>query len=170
MLKIDKKHKNLLDKVFQEFESHKNYKILDAGSGRTSLYFLTERFSKSQILAIVYPGDKRKINGIKSSVRSKNFQLKELDIQKLKRKKGEKFDIVLAHLLLGEATKFSDNTFCEILNALFKIKTDYLVILDRIDDPDINYRIVFERLAEKGEIKELVAEDKYIGLLIEIIK
>jgi len=170
MWKIDKKHKNLLNELFEDFKGLEDFKILDAGSGRTSLCFLATRFPKSDILAIIYPGDKRKKEGIKKSVKLKDFQLKEIDIQRFQPKQNEKFDIVLAHLLLGEATKFANNTFKRILSALVKIKTDYLIIVDCIDDPDVDYRLILKHIAKKGEVQKIIFLDKYIGLLIKVLK
>ena len=46
-------HKKLLDKLFKNVEKNQNYNILDAGSGRTSLYYLTKFFPKNKITAIV---------------------------------------------------------------------------------------------------------------------
>ena len=41
----------------------------------------------------------------------RNFHLAEMDIQELEQEKIEKFDIVLTHLLLSEAKKFSKTLF-----------------------------------------------------------
>lgn len=124
-------HGRLLRELFRGFEREKKYRILDAGSGRTSLYFLTNAFPKSEITAIVYPGDRRKSDSIRQFVPSTNYLLKEIDIKNLNQ--NERFDIVLAHLLLGEAKKFG-NAFDDVLNSLFKVKSDCLAIVDVLED------------------------------------
>jgi trans-aconitate methyltransferase len=160
-------HEKLLEGLFESFDTRRDYRILDAGSGRTSLYFLTTRFPHASITAIVYPGDGRKIKGIRGFVPTNNYILKETDIKNFK---GEtKFDVVLAHLLLGEATKFG-NTFDDVLNALFSINTDYLVIVDVLKDPEVNYRSILRAIALEGSIRKINCLDKYIGFLISIGK
>jgi len=158
-------HKNFLEELFESFDIARNYKILDAGSGRTSLYFLTTKFPNATITAIVYPGDERKIKGIREFVSAGNYILREIDIKDFKSE--QYFDIILAHLLLGEVTKFG-NTFDDVLNALFSINTEYLVIVDVLEDPDVNYRSILRAIALKGSIKKIRFLDKYIGFLISM--
>jgi len=156
-------HKKILEALFANFDAAGNYRILDAGSGRTSLYFLTTTFPNASITAIVYPGDERKIRGIREFVPAKNYVLSEIDIKDFKSE--TRFDIVLAHLLLGEATKFG-NSFDSVLNALFSINTSYWVIVDVLEDQGVNYRSVLRTVASKGSIKALKCLDEYIGFLI----
>jgi hypothetical protein len=156
-------HKRLLTELFEGFEREKKYKILDAGSGRTSLYFLTNRFPNSRITAIVYPGDRRKSDSIRRFVQSANYVLKETDIRNLD--KGEKSDIVLAHLLLGEAKLFG-NTFNDVLGSLFSINTDYLAIVDVLEDSEVDYRAILRAVGSKGSLVKTVFFEKYIGFLV----
>jgi trans-aconitate methyltransferase len=156
-------HKKLLEELFENFDTRKNYRILDAGSGRTSLHFLTTKFPNANITAIVYPGDERKIEGIKEFVHANNYVLKEIDIRNFKSE--TEFDMILAHLLLGEATKFG-NRFNDVLNALFSIKTRYLVIVDVLEDTDVDYRSILAATAQEGSIKKINFSDRYIGFLI----
>jgi hypothetical protein len=156
-------HRKLLRELFRGFEKEKKYKIMDAGSGRTSLYFLTNAFPDSEITAIVYPGDRRKSDSIRQFVPSTNYLLKEIDIRNLDQK--QKFDIVLAHLLLGEAKKFG-NTFDGVLDSLFKVKSDRLVIVDVLEDPDVDYRAILRAIGSKGSLTKTVFLDKYVGFLV----
>jgi hypothetical protein len=156
-------HKRLLEALFRNFDAVKNYRILDAGSGRTSLYFLTTAFPNATITGIVYPGDERKIKGIREFVPTKNYTLREIDLKDFKSE--ARFNIVLAHLLLGEATRFG-NKFDDVLNALFSINTDYWVIVDVLEDQEVNYRSILRAVASKGSIKALKSLDEYIGFLI----
>lgn len=164
MFKTEPAHNKILKQLLSEFKRNKKYKILDAGSGRTSLLFLTKQFSESKVTAIIYPGDERKRSGINESVKAKNYILQEADLHKFKQK--TKFDIVLAHLLLGEAMKFSKKPFVKMVESLFKIKTDYLVIIDILDDQDADYRLLLQFFANKGQVQKIVCEDKYIGFLL----
>lgn len=156
-------HARLLTELFEGFEREKKYKILDAGSGRTSLYFLTNRFPNSRVTAVVYPGDRRKSESIRKFVPSTNYVLKEVDIRNLDEK--EELDIVLAHLLLGEATLFG-NTFDDVLSSLFSINSDYLAIVDVLEDSDVDYRAILRAIGSKGSLNKTVFLDKYIGLLV----
>jgi len=149
--------------LFEGFEREKEYRILDAGSGRTSLYFLTNRFPNSRITAIVYPGDRRKSESIRRFVPHANYVLKEVDIRNLD--KNEKSDIVLAHLLLGEATLFG-NTFNDVLSSLFNINSKYLAIVDVLEDSDVDYRAILRAIGSKGSLSKTVFLDKYIGFLV----
>jgi len=157
-------HKEILTKLFNGFEINEKLKILDAGSGRTSLYFLTKTFPNSQITAIIYPGDERKKKSIKKDVVAQNFILQETDIRKFEQTRP--FDIVLAHLLLGEATKFGGNSFKQILDTLFEIKTKYLVVADIKNDPDINYRLLLSKIDKEAAVGKKVMVDKYIGFTL----
>jgi trans-aconitate methyltransferase len=164
MWKMDSAHKEVLKRLFADFDKNHVYKILDAGSGRTSLSFLTKRFPKSNVEAMIYPGDERKKKGIVESVRAKNYFLNEVDIRAFKQTK--QFDIVLAHLLLGEATKFK-NKFADILRALFKIKTKYLVIIDIANDVEVDFPAILRSIKRNGTLWKIFYHDIYIGFLIK---
>jgi predicted RNA methylase len=166
--KMSKAQKKLLDALFREVETKKIKKVLDMGAGRTSVHYLASRFSKIRIKAVVYPGDERKIKPILECVPEKNYEIIESDIRNLKIKK---VDLVLAHLFLGEAEKFAKNKFNTILDALFSIKTRYLVVVNIFRD-NIDYRLLLKYIAEKGEIMKVVYQvsekgDECIGLLIK---
>ena len=120
--------------------------ILDCGSGRTSLTFLTQKYPDSNIDAIVYPGDDRKINSIKANVNGK-YNLIEMDI--CKEKIDKKYDLVLAHLLLGEATKFGNKSE-DMIDKLLNIDTKYILILDFLEDNSINYDYLYKTISKKG--------------------
>jgi trans-aconitate methyltransferase len=156
-------HERLLTELFEGFGREKEYRILDAGSGRTSLHFLTSRFPNSRITAIVFPGDRRKSDSIRKFVPHANYVLKEVDIRNLD--KNEKSDIVLAHLLLGEATLFG-NTFNDVLDSLFSINSEYLAIVDVLEDSDVDYRAILRAIGSKGSLSKTVFLDKYIGFLV----
>ena len=158
-------HKEILDGLFEGFSRDAGYQILDAGSGRTSLYFLTEAFPNSQITAIVYPGDERKKRGIRADISATNYVLREADILGFEQER--EFDIVLAHLLLGEATKFGDNTLVGVLDALLGIKTRYLAIIDIVNDPDVDLELLLAGIKRTGTIRKKVLVDKYAGFLAE---
>ncbi len=126
------------------FELDSISKVLDAGSGKTSLSYLIKKYPNSTIDAIVYPGDTRKINSIKENVQG-NYNLLEKDL--CKEKIEGTYDLVLAHLLLGEATKF-DNKFEDLLDKLLDINSKYYLIYDYKEDPTINYEYLKNYLKE----------------------
>ncbi|MDO5569142.1 MAG: hypothetical protein Q4G04_03430, partial [bacterium] len=123
---------NLIE-VFNKLDNNIE-KILDAGSGKSSLYALTEYY-KTCIDAIVYPGDNRKIDSIKSNI-NKQYNLIEIDI--CKNNITKKYDLVLAHLLLGEAMKWN-NKFELLLEKLLNINSKYYIIYDFLEDISIDY-------------------------------
>lgn len=120
--------------------------ILDSGSGRTSLNYLINTFPNANIDAIVFPGDTRKTNSIKENVNGK-YNLIETDICKANILK--KYDLVLAHLLLGEATKFN-NSFEDLLEKLLKIKSNYYVIYDFKEDNTLDFNYLEKYLQDNN--------------------
>lgn len=99
-------HCTLISKLVEDIEKSKIYKVLDAGSGKTSLSILLKLFPNCEVDAIVFYNDLRKINSIKENVVSNRYFLKEKDI--CKDKIEGSYDFVLAHLLLGEAKKWGN--------------------------------------------------------------
>lgn len=123
--------------------------ILDAGSGRTSLGILKECFPTAELDAVVYPGDQRKIDSICSLGLGKDAcRILERDICIEPFEK--EYDLVTAHLLLGEAARFG-NTFEELLWRLLAIRTRYLIIIDYLEDPKVNKALI-DQLCKEGEI------------------
>ena len=71
--KISKSQKNVLEYLFKEISNKKIKKVLDIGSGRTSIYYLTSKFKNLKIKGMIYPGDTRKITPIIECVKNKNY-------------------------------------------------------------------------------------------------
>ncbi len=163
--KINPVHETILKSLFADFNNNGKLKILDAGSGRTSLSFLTTHFNDGFISAIIYPGDERKRTGITESVKARNYTLKETDLNKYTQETD--FDIVLAHLLLGEAEKFSKEPFSKMLDSLFSIKTKYLIIVDILSDQSVDYGLLTGYISKNGKILKEVKEGEYVGFLIQ---
>lgn len=116
--------------------------ILDAGSGKTSLSIIAKTFPNTSIDAVVYPGDQRKINSIKKITdNNKNISLIEKDIC------GEnvvkEYDIIIAHLLLGEAAKFG-NAFEDLLEKAVTMTYKYLIIIDYLEDPAVKEKGIID--------------------------
>jgi len=93
-----------------------------------------------------------------------NYELVECDIVRYSCKIS--YDIVLAHLLLGEATKFGNNTFESVLKALLEIETRILVIIDIYNDPDVHYGLLLKRVLEKWTIRKAISIDRYIAITL----
>lgn len=128
--------------------------ILDSGSGRTSLNYLINTFPKANIDAVVFPGDYRKINSIKENVQG-HYNLTEIDL--CKSNISKEYDLVLAHLLLGEATKFN-NTFEDLLEKLLKIKSTYYVIYDFKEDNTLDFNYL-EQYLEANNFEILIKKN-----------
>jgi len=138
---INKNFQEMMEYLFKEFDTSKSYNILDCGTGRSSLTYLTTTFPKSFITAVTFPGDRRKIDSINTYVTAKNYKLIEQDIATYK--PSHKFDIILADKVLGEASKFNNNTFPDILNKILNFPYAYIIILDGYDDQNIDWEYIF---------------------------
>ncbi|MBN2094232.1 MAG: hypothetical protein JW740_02600 [Candidatus Zambryskibacteria bacterium] len=166
---ISSKQKTLLDSLFSVIDLTEVYRALDVGSGRTSIFYLTDRFKDLKITGIIYPEDEERIQKLKDSVKNTNYELLKTDIKDFD--KNEDYDVILAHLFLGEAEKFAENKFEEVMNELFKIKTKYLVMVNLFRDK-INYNLLLKKIAEVGNIIKVAyvkSEDgeDCIGLTIQ---
>ena len=169
-------HFEIINKLLDEKEY---LRILDLGSGRTSLGILLNKFPNSNIDGICYPGDNRKLNSIKENCKG-NYNLIEMDI--CKEQPVVEYDFVLCHLLLGEALKFGNNVE-NMINGLFKINTKEICIIDYFEDVDIDFELV-KKIAKNNGFsieKELIVEEEkeevyqkfigksYIGFLLKKI-
>ena len=72
------------------------------------------------------------------------------------------FEIVLAHLLLGEAEMFGAG-FNPVLSSLFRLPTRHLIIVDILDDPTVKYNLILRAIANSSTVLKLICKDKYIG-------
>ena len=108
--------------------------ILDAGSGKTSLSTIISCFPKASVDAIVYPGDERKLKTVRD-MQSDKVNVVERDI--CNTPVPAHYDLVVAHLLLGEASKFG-NTFQNLLQNLLSIQSRYYIIIDYLEDPAVD--------------------------------
>ena len=129
-----KAHITILKDFLQNLSTHNISHILDAGSGRTSLSTIISGFPKAGVDAIVYPGDERKLNSIRD-MQSDRVTVVEQDI--CETPVTAHYDLVVAHLLLGEASKFG-NTFQDLLQNLLSIQSQYYIIIDYLEDPKVD--------------------------------
>ena len=167
---ISKSQKELLDSLFDAIELKEIKNVLDIGSGRTSIFYLTDRFKNLNIKGVVSPGDQRKINPIKECVKNSNYELIETDIKDLNL--DETLDVILAHLFLGEAEQFGKNRYVEMLERLFFIKTRYLVLVNLFRD-NIDYGLLLKEISSKGSITKLgyiksESGEDCLGILIKL--
>ena len=158
-----KVHHDLLSELLKGLSLDAGAAVLDAGSGRTSLWFLTRTYPGSRITALVHPRDERKKAGIRESIGTGGFQLVEADI--LEYRATSPFDLVLAHLLLGEAEKFGAGAV-PVLSALFALPSRYLAIVDILEDPAVDYRALL-REAAATTVRHLAIRGEYVGILVE---
>ena len=142
-------HRIILNDFLNLIKRENITSILDAGSGRTSLSIIVNSFPNALIDAVVYPGDLRKINSIKEIINyNKNVNVVEKDIC------GDtvikEYDVIIAHLLLGEAAKFG-NAFEALLEKVIAMKYKYLIIIDYLEDPAVKENDIME-MCEKNNL------------------
>ena len=130
----EKSHLRILRELLSDLSISDIYHILDAGSGKTSLSTIISCFPKANVDAIVYPGDERKLKTIRS-MQSNKVNVVELDI--CDTPIPAHYDLVVAHLLLGEASKFG-NAFHNLLQSLLSIQSRYYIIIDYLEDPKVD--------------------------------
>lgn len=148
---IKREHLQIVNDLLEPLRGEEINDILDAGSGKTSLTLITNYFKDKVIDAIVYPGDNRKMDSIKKSVPTTNYNLIEHDL--CKEAINKKYDLVVAHLLLGEAIKFG-NTFDNLFDRLLSIDTKYIIIIDYAEDPDVNFDYIESYINNMKVIKK----------------
>ena len=142
-------HRVILNDFLSLIKTENITSILDAGSGRTSLSIITNSFPNTPIDAIIYPGDIRKINSIKEiTVQNKNISVIEKDI--CSSIDNEEYDVIIAHLLLGEAIKFG-NAFEDLLKKVITMRYKYLIIIDYLEDPSVKEEDISE-ICEKHNL------------------
>ncbi|MFA6495275.1 MAG: hypothetical protein WC246_03215 [Candidatus Paceibacterota bacterium] len=168
--KISPAQKKLLDALFKNVPIKNPHAVVDVGSGRTSIHYLAHRFKNITVTGVVYPGDLRKLKPILTCVPESNYQIAQTDIKKFKPR--QKPEIALAHLFLGEATKFGHNTFPNVLKKILSIPSKYLVIVNLIRD-NINYPILIKQIERTGTITALAyirteSGDGCVGMTIKI--
>ena len=129
-----KAHITILQDFLQNLSMHNISHILDAGSGRTSLSTIISSFPKAGVDAIVYPGDERKLSTIRG-MQDDRVTVMEQDL--CETPVTAQYDLVVAHLLLGEASKFG-NTFQDLLQHILSIQSRYYIIIDYLEDPSVD--------------------------------
>ncbi len=137
LLDKNSEHFILLTSLFKMINDLDINNILDCGSGKTSLSNLLDYYKTASIDGITYYNDRRKIDSINDNISSRRLTLIEKDI--CKDDITKEYDLVLAHLLLGEALTWG-NSYQDLLNKLLRIKTKYFVIVDFKEDHSIDYQ------------------------------
>ncbi len=130
----EQSHKTILRELLSDPSISDISHILDAGSGKTSLSTIVSCFPKASTDAIVYPGDERKLKTIRN-MQSNKVNVVEWDI--CDTPIPAHYDLLVAHLLLGEASKFG-NSFQNLLQNLFSIQSRYYIIIDYLEDPKVD--------------------------------
>ena len=131
---MEREHIVILRDFLKRLTSSNITRILDAGSGKTSLSEISACFPDAQIDAVVYPGDERKLSTIRPM---ENQRLSVLELDLCKAEFPCAYDLVVAHLLLGEASKF-EHTYRTLLEWLVSIPARYFIIIDYLEDPDVD--------------------------------
>lgn len=150
-------HSRMFDELFLCVDTNQSYQILDAGSGETSLSLIHNKFLWSQVDAIIFPGDLRKRDSVSRVKKFEGFNFIEADIAKLDFKKS--YDIIIAHLLFGEAETWG-NSVGKLLIKLLSITKLYIAIIDFPEDPNIDFDEIKNISEKKGflTIKDIIVE------------
>ena len=130
----ERSHIAILRELLSDLSIFDVCRIMDAGSGKTSLSTIISYFPKASVDAIVYPCDERKLKTIRN-MQSDKVNVVELDI--CDTPIPAHYDLVVAHLLLGEASKFG-NAFHNLLQNLLSIQSRYYIIIDYLEDPKVD--------------------------------
>ena len=134
----EQSHKTILRELLSDPSITDVCRILDAGSGKTSLSTIISCFPKASVDAIVYPGDERKLKTIRN-IQSDQVNVVEWDI--CDTPIPAHYDLVVAHLLLGEASKFG-NAFQDLLQNVLSIQSRYYIIIDYLEDPKVDADVI----------------------------
>ena len=134
----EQSHKTILRELLSDPSIADVCRILDAGSGKTSLSTIISCFPKASVDAIVYPGDERKLKTIRN-MQSDKVNVVEWDI--CDTLIPAHYDLVVAHLLLGEASKFG-NAFQDLLQNVLSIQSRYYIIIDYLEDPKVDADVI----------------------------
>lgn len=87
------------------------------------------------------------------------IQIRLLEWDICKTPKEGTYDLVVAHLLLGEAGKFG-NGFRDLLDKLLMIDSRYYIIIDYVEDPTVEEKVIREYCSKKQyEIVEEIYEE-----------
>ena len=130
-----KAHETILRSFLDYIKNESISGILDAGSGRTSLSVITDVFPDAQVDAVVYPGDVRKLISI-AEIKAQHSNIEAIEKDICSDTFDKEYDIVVAHLLLGEAAKFG-NAFDDMLERVFALRYKYLIMIDYLEDPAV---------------------------------
>lgn len=141
-------HKIILNDFLDVIKDENITGILDAGSGRTSLSAITDIFPETPVDAVIYPGDTRKINSV-SALKELHPKLSVIEKDICSDAIDKEYELIVAHLLLGEAAKFG-NSFEALLEKIIRMKYKYLIIIDYLEDPSVNENAILKMCDEKG--------------------
>ena len=139
-------HKVILHDLLNVVKNENIANILDAGSGRTSLSIITDTFPQTPVDAVIYPGDARKLNSV-SEIKALCPKIRVIEKDICSDAIHDGYDLIVAHLLLGEAAKFG-NSFEVLLKKIITMKYKYLIIIDYLEDPSVNENAILKMCDE----------------------
>lgn len=140
-------HDKIIKTMIKPLKKVEINQIIDSGSGKISASILLKYFPNAHVDAVIYPGDNRKKNPLKSAIGSKRLEVIETDICTSCIRK--KYDFCLAHLVLGEASNFG-NSFENLFHQIMDIRSHYFLLVDVWEDPCVHFRYIEQYLREKG--------------------
>ncbi len=127
-------HSRLFKEVLGLIKSQKIDFIADIGSGRTSLYNITETFPNAMVDAVIEVPTTAGIGQMKKAVKSKNWEIIKADIttQKINRQ----YDLTVAHLAISRGVDRGHDVE-SLKKGIFAVYTKYLLIVENLNNPNI---------------------------------
>ena len=127
-------HSKLFKEMFALLRPEKIEYIADVGSGRTSLYNLTQNYPEAIIDAIIATPTIAGIRQMHKAVKAKNWEVVKADIstQKINRQ----YDLVVSHLALSRGVD-KGLDLEQLKKGVFGLYTKYILIIENINHPQI---------------------------------
>ncbi len=127
-------HSKLFKEIFGLIKSQKIDFVADIGSGRTSLYNITQTYPNAVVDAIIETPTILGIKQMHKAVKAKNWEVVKTDITK--QKINRQYDLAVAHLAISRGIA-KGHTLEDMKKGIFSLYTKYLLIVENLNDPNI---------------------------------
>jgi len=127
-------HSKLFKEIFSLIRSQKIDFIADIGSGRTSLYNITQTYPEAVVDAISEIPTTLGIKQMKKAVKAKNWEVVKADITT--QKVNRQYDLAVAHLAISRGID-RGHTLEDMKKGVFSLYTKYLLIVENLNNPNI---------------------------------
>lgn len=127
-------HSKLFNEMFTLLKPEKIEFIADIGSGRTSLYNLTETYPNAVVDAIMETPTMLGVAQMKKAVKARNWEIVKADITK--QKINRQYDLAVAHLAISRGVERGKSVE-ELKKGIFSLYTKYLLVIENLNNPNI---------------------------------